>query len=98
MSRLRPVIASSVPVLGYRKSMARIVRLVLGALGLLLYTWFAAVRSLPRVRARKAARARDDAFGEAFRRRIDHLAVDRARAVRRREDAPRPLELLGATA
>jgi hypothetical protein len=36
--------------------MARIVRLVLGALAVMLYTWGAAVRSLPRVRARKAAR------------------------------------------
>ncbi|MGZ8715540.1 MAG: hypothetical protein ACXWYO_00350 [Gaiellaceae bacterium] len=35
---------------------ARLVKLVLGSLGLALYTWFAAVRSLPRVRARKAAR------------------------------------------
>jgi hypothetical protein len=31
-------------------------KIVLGSLGLALYTWFAAVRSLPRVRARKAAR------------------------------------------
>jgi hypothetical protein len=35
---------------------ARLVKIVLGSLGLALYTWFAAVRSLPRVRARKAAR------------------------------------------
>jgi len=35
---------------------ARLVRIVLGALGLALYTWFAAVRNAPRVRARKAAR------------------------------------------
>ena len=36
--------------------MARIVRLAFGALALMVYTWFAAVRSLPRVKARKAAR------------------------------------------
>jgi hypothetical protein len=35
---------------------ARLAKAVLGVLGLVLYTWFAAVRSLPRVRARKAAR------------------------------------------
>jgi hypothetical protein len=35
---------------------ARLVRIALGALGLLLYTWFAAVRSLPLVRRRKAGR------------------------------------------
>ena len=35
---------------------ARLAKLVLGALALALYTWFAAVRSLPQVRARKAAR------------------------------------------
>jgi hypothetical protein len=36
--------------------MARLLRLVLALFGLALYTWFAAVRSLPRVRRRKAAR------------------------------------------
>jgi hypothetical protein len=35
--------------------MARLAKIVLGSLGLALYTWFAAVRSLPRVRARKSA-------------------------------------------
>jgi hypothetical protein len=35
---------------------ARLVKLLLGLLGLTLYTWVAAVRSLPRVRFRKAAR------------------------------------------
>jgi len=35
---------------------ARLVRIVLGALGLLLYMWFRAVRSLPLVKRRKAAR------------------------------------------
>jgi hypothetical protein len=35
---------------------ARVLKIVLGALGLAFYTWFAAVRSLPLVRARKAAR------------------------------------------
>jgi hypothetical protein len=35
---------------------ARLVKIVLGSLGLALYTWFAAVRSLPRVRTGKAAR------------------------------------------
>jgi hypothetical protein len=35
---------------------ARLAKIVLGSLGLALYTWFAAVRNLPRVRARKAAR------------------------------------------
>jgi hypothetical protein len=38
--------------------MVRLLRLALGALAALLYTWFAAVRSLPHVRARKAARRR----------------------------------------
>ena len=37
---------------------ARLVRIVLGSLALALYTWFAAVRNLPRVRARKRARRR----------------------------------------
>jgi hypothetical protein len=37
---------------------ARLLKLLLGALGVALYTWFAAVRSLPRVHARKAARRR----------------------------------------
>jgi hypothetical protein len=36
---------------------ARLVKLLLGLLGLMLYTWFAAVRSLPRVRSRKTARS-----------------------------------------
>jgi hypothetical protein len=36
--------------------MARLLKVVLASLGLALYTWFAAVRSLPRVRRRKAAR------------------------------------------
>jgi hypothetical protein len=35
---------------------ARLVRIVLGAVGLALYTWFAAVRNVPAVRARKASR------------------------------------------
>jgi hypothetical protein len=38
------------------KSVQRLVRLALGTVGVLLYTWFAAVRSLPRVKARKHAR------------------------------------------
>ena len=50
---------SPLPVLGYGERMvARLVRIVLGSLGLALYVWFAAVRSLPRVRARKRARRR----------------------------------------
>jgi hypothetical protein len=36
--------------------MARLAKIVLAAFGLALYTWVAAVRSLPRVRARKSAR------------------------------------------
>jgi hypothetical protein len=36
--------------------MVRLFKLVLASLGLALYTWFAAVRSLPRVKQRKAAR------------------------------------------
>jgi hypothetical protein len=36
----------------------RLLKLALGAVGFLLYTWFAAVRSVPRVRARKAHRSR----------------------------------------
>jgi hypothetical protein len=35
---------------------ARVLRIVLGAFGLLLYTWFAAVRNLPLVKRRKAGR------------------------------------------
>jgi len=38
--------------------MRRVIRLVLAAAGLLVYTWIAAVRSLPRVKARKARRGR----------------------------------------
>jgi hypothetical protein len=37
--------------------MARILRLVASAFAALLYVWFAAVRSLPEVRRRKALRA-----------------------------------------
>jgi hypothetical protein len=36
--------------------MARLLKIVLGSLGLALYTWFAAVRNLPRVKQRKAQR------------------------------------------
>jgi hypothetical protein len=36
--------------------MARLAKIVLGSLGLALYTWFAAVRAVPRVKARKNAR------------------------------------------
>jgi hypothetical protein len=36
--------------------MARLAKIVLGSLGLALYTWFAAVRGLPRLKARKNAR------------------------------------------
>jgi hypothetical protein len=36
--------------------MARLLKIVLGSLGLALYTWFAAVRNLSRVKRRKAAR------------------------------------------
>jgi hypothetical protein len=36
--------------------MARLVRIVLGAFGALLYAWFAGVRNAPRVKRRKAAR------------------------------------------
>jgi hypothetical protein len=36
--------------------MARLLKIVLGSLGLALYAWFAAVRNLPRVKRRKAAR------------------------------------------
>jgi hypothetical protein len=39
-------------------SITRIIRLAAAALAGLLYVWFAAVRSLPRVRRRKAARRR----------------------------------------
>jgi hypothetical protein len=35
---------------------ARLVRIVLGAFGFLLYTWFVAVRNLPLVKRRKAER------------------------------------------
>jgi hypothetical protein len=36
----------------------RLVKLALAAVGFALYTWIAAVRNVPRVRARKARRAR----------------------------------------
>jgi hypothetical protein len=35
---------------------ARLVRIVLGGLGFALYIWFAAVRNVPQIRARKASR------------------------------------------
>jgi hypothetical protein len=38
------------------KAVVRLLKIALGALGLALYTWFAAVRALPAVRGRKAAR------------------------------------------
>jgi hypothetical protein len=41
--------------------MARLVKLLLGAIGFALYLWIAAVRNLPRVKARKAARRRSRA-------------------------------------
>jgi len=40
------------------QDMARLVKLVAGTLGGLLYLWFAAVRSVPFVRRRKTARRR----------------------------------------
>jgi hypothetical protein len=58
MSRLRPVTSALYPLLATVKSVARLLRIVLGALGALVYTWFAAVRSLPRVKERKRARER----------------------------------------
>jgi hypothetical protein len=36
--------------------MVRLLKLALGAVALMLYTWFAAVVNLPRVRRHKAAR------------------------------------------
>jgi hypothetical protein len=36
--------------------MARLIRIALGALGLLLYTWFGAVRNAPRAKRRKSLR------------------------------------------
>ena len=38
--------------------MVRLLKLAFGGFVLLLYTWFAAVRSLPLVKRRKAARRR----------------------------------------
>ena len=53
----RPAIVPPFPFWATVNNMvARVVKIVLGSFGLALYTWFAAVRSLPRVRARKAAR------------------------------------------
>ena len=52
----RPAIAPPYPDWATVKSMARLVKIVLGSLGLALYTWFAAVRNLPRVKQRKARR------------------------------------------
>jgi hypothetical protein len=39
-------------------SLVRAVKLLLGTVAFALYTWFAAVRNVPRVRARKARRGR----------------------------------------
>jgi len=36
--------------------MVRLIRIVLGAFGVLLYTWFAAVRNAPVAKRRKASR------------------------------------------
>jgi hypothetical protein len=36
--------------------MVRLAKIVLGSLGLVLYAWVAALRSLPRVKARKRSR------------------------------------------
>jgi hypothetical protein len=36
--------------------MRRIIRLIAGSIGFLLYVWYAAVRSVPLVKRRKAAR------------------------------------------
>jgi hypothetical protein len=36
--------------------MARLVKLVLGAIGFVLYAWIGGVRNLPKVKARKATR------------------------------------------
>jgi len=52
----RPATVPSFPDWATVKSMARLVKIVLGSLGLALYTWFAAVRNLPRVKQRKARR------------------------------------------
>jgi hypothetical protein len=41
--------------------MARLVKLVLGAIAFVLYAWIAGVRNVPRVKARKAARRRAQA-------------------------------------
>jgi hypothetical protein len=41
--------------------MARLVKLVLGAIGFALYVWIAGVRNVPRVKAKKAARRRSKA-------------------------------------
>jgi hypothetical protein len=38
--------------------MARLLRLLLAAVGFVLYVWIAAVRNLPRVKAKKASRRR----------------------------------------
>jgi hypothetical protein len=48
--------SNSYPSLDTVKSMRRIIRLIAGSLAFLLYAWFAAVRSVPRVKRRKAAR------------------------------------------
>jgi hypothetical protein len=58
MFRLCPVTWDRYPFRTTVKAMARLFRIVLAAAGLLAYTWIAAVRSLPRVKARKARRAR----------------------------------------
>jgi hypothetical protein len=41
--------------------MARLIKLVLGAIGFALYAWIAGVRNVPRVKAKKAARRRSQA-------------------------------------
>jgi hypothetical protein len=51
-----PAIGLPYPDSATVKSVARLLKIVAGSLGLALYTWFAAVRNLPRVKRRKAAR------------------------------------------
>src|SRR5256885_15089329 len=79
MSRLRPVTSPLYPLWATVKSMARLVRIALGALGILVYTLLRAVRSLQSVKARKRARARTGADRE-------HRHAERRREVSRPED------------
>src|SRR4051794_40402330 len=90
MSRLRPVTPPPYPLWGTVKSVARLVRIALGALW-----WPSSIRgSRPfgACRGSKSGSARENALGEPPSRSVDHLAVERARPVGRGKDAHGTIE------